>query len=80
MQRVTQAYLASINDPFQLPKLEQLLATVPQPLRDVIANPKEVLEPKQELDQKLTHAPASMIVIVDFSVGSLGWNCRLQST
>jgi hypothetical protein len=51
--RVTQAYLASVNDPSQLPKLEQLLATVPQPLRDVIPNPKEVLEQKQELDQKL---------------------------
>jgi hypothetical protein len=50
---VTQAYLASVNDPSQLPKLEQLLATVPQPLRDVIPNPKEVLEQKQELDQKL---------------------------
>ena len=52
--RVSQAYLASVSDPSQLPKLEQLLATVPQPLRDVIPNPKEVLEQKQELDQKLT--------------------------
>jgi hypothetical protein len=52
--RVTQAYLASVSDPSQLPKLEQLLATVPQPLRDVIPNPKQVLEQKQELDQKLT--------------------------
>jgi hypothetical protein len=51
--RVTQAYLASVNDQSQLPKLEQLLATVPQPLRDVIPLPKEVLEQKQELDQKL---------------------------
>ncbi len=51
--RVTQAYLAAVNDPSQLPKLEQLLATVPQPLRDVIPLPKEVLEQKQELDHKL---------------------------
>jgi hypothetical protein len=50
---VTQAYLASVKDPSQLPKFEQLLATVPQPLRDVIPNPKEVLKQKQELDQKL---------------------------
>jgi hypothetical protein len=50
---VTQAYLASVNDPSQLPKLQQLLATVPQPLRDVIPDPKEVLEQKQELDEKL---------------------------
>jgi hypothetical protein len=51
--RVTQAYLASVNDPSQLPKLQQLLATVPRPLRDVIPDPKEVLEQKQELDEKL---------------------------
>jgi hypothetical protein len=51
--RVTQAYLAAVNDPPRLPQLEQLLATVPQPLRDVIPNPKEVLEQKQELDEKL---------------------------
>jgi hypothetical protein len=50
---VTQAYLAAVNDPSQMSKLEQLLATVPQPLRDVIPLPKEVLEQKQELDQKL---------------------------
>jgi hypothetical protein len=51
--RVTQAYLAAANDPSQLPKLDELLATVPQPLRDVIPNPKEVLEQKQELDEQL---------------------------
>lgn len=54
--RVTQAYLASVNDPSQLSKLEQLLASVPQPLRDVIPNPKEVLEQEQELDEKLMQA------------------------
>jgi hypothetical protein len=58
--RVSQAYLASINDPSQLPKLEQLLATVPQPLRDVIPNPKEVVEQKQELDEKLIEARAML--------------------
>lgn len=51
--RVTQAYLAAVNDSSRLSQLEQLLATVPQPLRDVIPNPKEVLEQKQELDDKL---------------------------
>lgn len=51
--RVTQAYLAAANDSSQLPKLEKLLVTVPLPLRGVIPNPKEVLEQKQELDQKL---------------------------
>jgi hypothetical protein len=52
--RVTQAYLATVNDPSQLSKLEQVLGTVPQPLRDVVPNPKKVLEQKQELDEKIT--------------------------
>ena len=51
--RVTQAYLASLSDPSQLSKLQQLLATLPQPLRDVIPDPKEVIAQKQELDKKL---------------------------
>jgi hypothetical protein len=51
--RVTQAYVAAVNDPSRLSQLEQLLVTVPQPLRDVIPSPKEVLVQKQELDEKL---------------------------
>lgn len=51
--RVTQAYLASINDPSQLPKLAQLIANLPLPLRDVIPGPERVIEQKQELDEKL---------------------------
>jgi hypothetical protein len=50
---VTQAYLAAVEDPSRLLQFEQMLVTVPQPLRDVIPNPKEVLEQKQELDEKL---------------------------
>lgn len=51
--RVTQAYLAAGTDSSQLPKLQQLLLTVPQPLREVIPNPKQVLAQKQELDEKI---------------------------
>jgi len=56
--RVTQAYLAAVDDPTRLPQLEQVLASVPQPLRDVIPGPKEVLGQKQELDEKLMQARA----------------------
>lgn len=55
LTRVTQAYVAATNDSSQLSRLEQVMATVPQPLRDVIPNPKEVVGQKQELDQKLQH-------------------------
>ena len=56
--RVTQAYLAAVDDPSRLPQLEQVLASVPQPVRDVIPGPKEVLEQKQELDEKLMQTRA----------------------
>jgi hypothetical protein len=50
---VTKAYVAALKDPSTLPKLENLIAGTPQPLRDVIPNPKQVLEEKQDLTGKL---------------------------
>jgi hypothetical protein len=53
LNRVTQAYVNALDTPSALPKLEQAIAALPLPLRDVIPNPKQVLEEKQELDEKL---------------------------
>jgi hypothetical protein len=53
LERVTQAYLAALDNPSTLPKVEDLLAATPQPLRDVIPDPKEVLQQKQDLSDKL---------------------------
>jgi hypothetical protein len=53
LDRVTQAYVAALNDPSLLPKLEDVIAATPQPLRDVIPNPKQVLEEKQDFADKL---------------------------
>ena len=50
---VTRAYVAVLQNPSTLPQLEKVLVSVPQPLRDVIPNPKEVLEQKQEFSDKL---------------------------
>jgi hypothetical protein len=50
---VTKAYVAALKDPSSLPKLEDLIAGAPQPLRDVIPNPKQVLAQKQDLASKL---------------------------
>lgn len=56
--RVTEAYVGALNDPSSLPKLEQIIARVPQPLQDVIPNPKRVLEEKQDLADKLSRTLA----------------------
>lgn len=53
LEKVTQAYLLALRDPSQLSKLQQSLSELPEPLRDVIPLPSEVLQQKQELDDKL---------------------------
>jgi len=55
LSAVTQAYIVALQDPSTLPKLKQLLASVPLPLRDVIPSPKEVVEQKQEFEHNLQH-------------------------
>lgn len=58
LENVTKAYVLALRDPSQLSKLQQLLAGLPEPLRDVIPLPAKVLQQEQELDEKLaqTHA------------------------
>lgn len=51
--RVTQAYVAALGNPSLLLDLQKIIAAVPQPLQDVIPNPKRVLEQKQELTEKI---------------------------
>jgi hypothetical protein len=58
--RVTQAYVAALGDPSMLPKLEQLIADTPKPLQEVIPNPKEVLEEKRDLSDKLRQTRSSL--------------------
>jgi hypothetical protein len=51
---ITQAYVGALTDPTMLPRLQQMIASVPQSLQDAIPNPKRVLEEKQDLGDKLT--------------------------
>jgi hypothetical protein len=53
---VTQAYVGALKDPSMLPKLEQTIATLPQPLQGQIPLPARVLKNKQELTDKLREA------------------------
>ncbi len=58
--RITTAYLSALNNPSTLPELQQMIASAPQPLPDIIPNPKRVLEEKQDLSDKLLH-PHSLL-------------------
>jgi hypothetical protein len=51
--RVTQAYVNALKNPSTLPHLQQLLAEIPMPSREVIPSPQRIIQEKQEFDAKL---------------------------
>jgi len=51
--RIIPAYLDTLNDPSMLPKLQQTIASVPQPLQNVIPSAKRVLDEKRDLSSEL---------------------------
>ena len=53
LQNISRGYIAALNNPYALPELQQAIASAPPDLRDVIPNPKRVLEEKQDLDNQL---------------------------
>jgi hypothetical protein len=62
LEAVTEAYLSALNDPSRLPKLQQMIVSVPQPLRDVIPDPKKVLEEKHELSERIQQTRSLLAV------------------
>jgi hypothetical protein len=56
LTQITPSYLNSLNNPSELPVLQKMIAGAPPSLRDVIPNPKRVLEEKQDLSDKLLQA------------------------
>ena len=58
LQSISRSYTAALNNPSALPDLQQTIASAPPDLRDVIPNPKRVLEEKQDLDKQLQHIRA----------------------
>jgi len=53
LQRVTQAYVSALDNPSALPQVQQLIAALPQGLRELIPNPKRVVEEKEDFGAKL---------------------------
>jgi hypothetical protein len=60
LQSISRSYIAALNNPSALPELEQTIASAPPDLRDVIPNPKRVLEEKQDLDNQLQRIRLSL--------------------
>jgi hypothetical protein len=53
LERIIQAYQSVLKDPSTLPKLQQMIASVPQPFQGFIIDPKRTLKNKQELSDEL---------------------------
>ena len=53
---VMQAYIRAVDDPSRLESVEQLTSALPQALRSLIPNPKQVVQQKQDLDAQLLQA------------------------
>ena len=53
MAQIVPIYVSALNNPSILPKLEEMRAAGPQPLPDVIPNPRRVIEERQDLIDKL---------------------------
>jgi hypothetical protein len=60
LARIIPAYLSAMKDPSMLPRLQQVIASAPRSLQDVIPNPKRVLEAKQDLTDKLQKTRSSL--------------------
>jgi hypothetical protein len=56
LDRIIQAYVDALGDSSKLPKLQQMIGSLPQPLQGIIVNPKRVLDEEQDLNNKITAA------------------------
>jgi len=58
LTRVISSYVAALNLPSKLPAVKEAIGGAPQPLADLIPNPKRVWEEKQDLSNQLAQARA----------------------
>jgi hypothetical protein len=53
MAQIVPIYMSALSNPSILPKLQEMRAAGPQPLTDIIPDPKRVIEERQDLIDKL---------------------------
>jgi hypothetical protein len=58
LTRIISSYVAALNVPSKLPAVKAAIGSAPQPLADLIPNPKRVWEEKQDLGNQLAQARA----------------------
>jgi hypothetical protein len=60
MAQIVPIYVSALSNPSILPKLQKMRAAGPQPLPDIIPNPKRVIEERQDLIDKLQQTRAKL--------------------
>jgi hypothetical protein len=58
LTRIISSYVAVLNVPSKLPTVKEAIGSAPQPVADLIPNPKRVLEEKQDLSNQLAQTRA----------------------
>lgn len=58
LARIIPGYVAVLDQPSTLPELQQLISSAPAALREIIPNPKQVVEAKQDLTEKIQRTRA----------------------
>lgn len=51
--QISAAFQSVLNNPTELPRLQQMIASAPQPLRDLIPHPQRMLDEKQDLADQI---------------------------
>jgi hypothetical protein len=54
LARITPLYVAILEKPSTLPELQQMIASAPRSLQEILPNPKRTIEEKQDLTDKLS--------------------------
>lgn len=53
LAQISTAYQSALNNPSELPRLQQMIASAPQAVRKLISNPQRVVDQKQDLSDQL---------------------------
>lgn len=60
LAQISAAYQNVVNNPSALPGLQQMIASAPQPVRELMPNPQRVLDAKQDLADQLRQIRAAL--------------------
>ena len=60
LAQISTAFQNVVNSPSALPGLQQMIASAPQPVRELIPNPQRVLDQKQDLADQLRQIRAAL--------------------